>query len=198
MPVSCLICFKVFSTQSSVNRHLKNVHKQEKNNIISYPYDHFNSKCLEENCGTSFRFISELRCHLETVHNKTMNKENIFFASEEEFNPWFHQICDNNNLEYVRHKQKDQPITYFNCNRSGTYKSNIEIRKRAIKSQGSCKIGHKCTSQNILNQNSTGQYCAQYYKTHYGHTIEVQHIHLSKETRINIATKLASGVSVSR
>lgn len=66
MVVSCSSCSLAFSTQSSLNRHLKSYHNVL-NNIISYDYKVWNSKCNE--CLCSFKFIKDLRNHLIEKHN---------------------------------------------------------------------------------------------------------------------------------
>ncbi|KAJ8943228.1 hypothetical protein NQ314_009801 [Rhamnusium bicolor] len=69
--------------------------------------------------------------------------------------------------------------------------------KRMRKIQGSNKINYACTSQIrvIVNKNKCTAF---YYKTHYGHNIDLQHLHIPKDERSIIAAKLSSGVSVSQ
>ncbi|CAH1236533.1 unnamed protein product [Diabrotica balteata] len=198
MALVCEICCKHFSTQSSLNRHLKNVHKktQKEKIIVAYNFEQFDSKCLEENCNTSYRFTAELRHHLQTIHNKDMETEVLNFSDITEFDSWLNDICKNDTLGFFRHKRLDEKTVYFSCNRSGSYKPKYQ--ERAAKSQGSCKIGSKCTSQIILTHSTDGRYCVIYHKTHYGHAFEVQHIRIPKQTRIDIATKLTHGIAVTR
>ncbi|XP_023014847.2 uncharacterized protein [Leptinotarsa decemlineata] len=89
-------------------------------------------------------------------------------------------------------------ILYYNCNRSGKYQIKGQERKRAIKSQGSCKVGHMCTSQIIVVKNGNDIYQVTYYSTHYGHDTEVQHVRMTKDEREKIASKLAEGVTNSK
>lgn len=73
------------------------------------------------------------------------------------------------------------------------------IRKRKLKSQGSCKINGSCTSAIITNQNlMLGTLSVIYYKTHYAHEIEVQHIRITRDDHAAIAAKLISGVTIKR
>lgn len=76
-------------------------------------------------------------------------------------------------------------------------KENV-FRKRASKCQGSCKIGFMCTSEIIITTRTDGRYDVIYYKTHYGHELEIQHIHIPKQERSKIAAKLASGITISK
>lgn len=79
MAVICKFCEKIFSTQSNLNKHLRNVHKQEQKNIISYDYNFSNIKCLS--CHCSFRFTCDLRYHLKLVHSQVIDEENMQFAN---------------------------------------------------------------------------------------------------------------------
>lgn len=67
--------------------------------------------------------------------------------------------------------------------------------KRASKSQGSSKMNTHCTSQIIVTKNENAECLMQYYKNHYGHGQDIQHLRLSKATRENIASKLIMGVT---
>lgn len=82
MAVMCNICEKVFSTQSNLNQHRYRVHKIKENISISYDFNMFGSKCLE-GCNVSFKFISNLRLHLESVHNMDMMSETLHFRCME-------------------------------------------------------------------------------------------------------------------
>lgn len=42
------------------------------------------------------------------------------------------------------------------------------------------------------------KYRVDYFKTHYGHDLEVQHIRIPREDRIDISARLSSGVPVVR
>ncbi|XP_072400426.1 uncharacterized protein [Diabrotica undecimpunctata] len=103
---------------------------------------------------------------------------------------------------YLKSKQRNQEnfeISYFYCNRSG--KSSVlpdALRKRSIKSQGSCKLNMFCTSQIRVKQNIiTGKCNVKYCYEYYGHDTAVQHVRLHKVDRESIASKIILGVSVS-
>lgn len=67
MAVPCQICDKLFSNQSSMKRHLKEVHNSD---TFSVAYDDkHNYKCMEEGCNTSFIESDQLRQHLKLIHN---------------------------------------------------------------------------------------------------------------------------------
>lgn len=88
---------------------------------------------------------------------------------------------------------------YFECVRSSLNHSLKDNRKRAIKSQGSCKMSFSCSSQIIVSRNSeSGRCIVTYYKTHYGHEQDIQHLHLSKIDKNAIASKLILGVPPKR
>ena len=80
MGVVCKVCKKIFTRQSNLNAHLKNIHKEIFNNIISYDFNVFNNKCLE-GCNVSFRNVNDLRKHLEHLHNFNVEAEILNFPS---------------------------------------------------------------------------------------------------------------------
>ncbi|KAB0792267.1 hypothetical protein PPYR_14226 [Photinus pyralis] len=77
-----------------------------------------------------------------------------------------------------------------------TFKSkSSQIRNQ--KTQGTQKIGFSCTSHLKLKVcNETNNVSVRYFKTHYGHDLQLQHIRIPKSARNDIAAKLVLGVSV--
>lgn len=72
-------------------------------------------------------------------------------------------------------------------------------RKRKLKSQGSCKLFNTCTSSIVIEKCSETLKCSvNYFPTHYGHGINLEHIRLSKQDRAMVAAKLNDGVGASR
>lgn len=64
-----------------------------------------------------------------------------------------------------------------------------------LKSQGSCKVDSSCTSQiKLISNNNNSDLHIQWQKTHYGHSMDLQHIRLLKQDRQVIASKLINGV----
>ncbi|KAJ8911929.1 hypothetical protein NQ315_016270 [Exocentrus adspersus] len=71
--IACLVCGKVFCTQSNVNRHVREVHHQ-KPKPISYAKDMHRFKCMEmvdnDYCDKSFNKKENLITHLNEEHSK--------------------------------------------------------------------------------------------------------------------------------
>ena len=68
MPGICLICEKLYSSQSNLNRHIQEVHRQVPE-PISYGCDSkYNSRCMEPNCDNVFQNNKDLINHLHTFH----------------------------------------------------------------------------------------------------------------------------------
>ncbi|CAH0547094.1 unnamed protein product [Brassicogethes aeneus] len=189
MPFVCNSCSKVFARKIQLNKHMENLHKDN-------DFHKYLSKCLEDNCQTSFKYTAHLREHLQSCHSKIIENETLYFSTEGEFYDWKNTICKNNNVQYNCMKKND--LTYFNCNRSGLFKDNNKNTVKCLKSQGSCKINSNCTSQIILKKMNMDKYRVDYFKTHYGHDLEVQHIRIPREDRIDISARLSSGVPVVR
>ncbi|KAH1021709.1 hypothetical protein HUJ04_011193 [Dendroctonus ponderosae] len=81
MGVTCFVCNKIFSRQSNLNRHCREVHGLEAS-IVSYDKSVWNYKCLESNCNNSYQKNENLVQHLQRVHNLLFDEpEEIVFTS---------------------------------------------------------------------------------------------------------------------
>uniref|UniRef100_A0A6P7FWK9 Uncharacterized protein LOC114334883 n=1 Tax=Diabrotica virgifera virgifera TaxID=50390 RepID=A0A6P7FWK9_DIAVI len=102
----------------------------------------------------------------------------------------WHQIC---RLSIV-----NTYTIFYNCHRSYSYVPRGK-HIRALKSRGSCKINKACPSR--MKVTMTGSLTkpslvkVEYWKTHFGHELQLGHISLSSNTRAEIAGKLKEGVS---
>ena len=86
-------------------------------------------------------------------------------------------------------------ITYYQCNRSGTFRPK-GTGKRKLKSQGSSKINRHYTAAITLTvDHSTQSVTAEVCHTHYGHDTRLGHIRLSEEDRLTVIGKLVQGVT---
>lgn len=66
-----------------------------------------------------------------------------------------------------------------------------------LKSQGCCKMKNSCTSELKVTMESN-KITVEWQKVHYGHTLELQHVRLSKPDKQSIATKMVNGVTNQR
>jgi hypothetical protein len=90
---------------------------------------------------------------------------------------------------------EDNTITYFQCNRSGTFHPKGS-GKRRLKSQGTSKINSHCTAAITLTVNHSLQsVSAEVCHTHYAHDTRLGHIRLSEGDRLKIAGKITQGVT---
>ena len=88
--------------------------------------------------------------------------------------------------------------SYYQCNRSGVFQSK-GTGKRRLKSQGSSKINSHCTAAITLTVYHTTQSVkAEVCHTHYGHQTRLGHIRLGAQDRLQIAGKLAQGVTLDK
>ena len=90
----------------------------------------------------------------------------------------------------------DTKAIYFYCNRTGKYKCQSS-GKRNSKSHGSPKMDAHCTAGIQLIQQEKGLH-VMLHKTHYGHSISLGKIRLSRRDRLAIAGQLAQGISFER
>ncbi|XP_050300050.1 uncharacterized protein LOC126738662 isoform X2 [Anthonomus grandis grandis] len=163
--IVCHICNKTFMSPSNFRRHLKNKHTEEK----------------EENDTIPITFCPEKISRIKEFYKWKNSEESDSTAR------WI-KACGTKN-------QRNGTPIYFYCNRSGKRRVlDAGKRKRAMKSQGSCKIDASCTSAIILKHVAEG-IKIKYFKTHYGHDKKMAHIPLSKDDKNMIASQLIQGVS---
>lgn len=78
MAVMCHTCEKLFSTQSTLNRHIREVH-QKVTEPVSYGRDSkYNSRCMEPNCDNAFTNNKGLMGHLQNIHLMKFETESHF------------------------------------------------------------------------------------------------------------------------
>ncbi|XP_049946496.1 uncharacterized protein LOC126438162 [Schistocerca serialis cubense] len=87
----------------------------------------------------------------------------------------------------AKHVKGATKITYV-CHRSGIFISRSK-GKRLLKSQGSNKMGGHCTSAIEVSQEKNGTCTCVYFKTHFGHELNIGFLHLSKSEREIIAVQ---------
>lgn len=68
---SCPECGKSYMHYSSLHRHRKNTHKNNEGQI----------KCMEKGCAFTCFFVHQIRHHLSSVHEMTIEKEMLTFES---------------------------------------------------------------------------------------------------------------------
>uniref|UniRef100_A0A1X7TKC3 DUF659 domain-containing protein n=1 Tax=Amphimedon queenslandica TaxID=400682 RepID=A0A1X7TKC3_AMPQE len=101
---------------------------------------------------------------------------------------------------YVQHSSNRKYGTilyqYLYCNRSGKIRLRGEGKKH-LKTQGSSKIDAPCiANMKVMTDTVTGSVTVEYCSTHTGHLLELAHLPISSELRLNIAAKLHDGVPV--
>lgn len=188
----CEFCSKPFYNTYNLKRHYSNVHS------ITYPDSQ--SKSLKCSICKSYFTTSNSFCEHLSNHNIKVEIEEWKFKTESEFHEWKNSVQEQDCVSFVKTTGKttsEGHVTFFNCNRSGDYKSKVthpNKRKREIKSQGSQKINAYCPCRIRCTLKRDGSVYATYCKTHVGHELELSHIPLSTHERQEIAKKLASNL----
>ena len=67
-----------------------------------------------------------------------------------------------------------------------------------MKSQGTCKVGSYCTAHMTVRENQSGQVYVEYNSTHINHDIELAHLTVPEDVRLEVASKLQQGVKMDR
>ncbi|KAJ8909948.1 hypothetical protein NQ315_004015 [Exocentrus adspersus] len=171
----------------ALRKHVTVVHKQK---LVSKHQVKNNKskrhKCIA--CDTHFNLKKDLIGHLVKIYDDF--KRNTIGALILDFYEWLKDEEKKNTVEYIRTTRKVVGKQYR------ILPPKHVNRKRLQKSQGSQKIGMICTSHIIIKiNNSTSTVKMTYFKTHYGHNIQLQHVRIPESSRNIIASKLALGVS---
>ncbi|XP_072385917.1 uncharacterized protein [Diabrotica undecimpunctata] len=154
--------------------------------------------CLQ--CRLFFNGNRDLRFYLHKNHGQPTQLVKLQFKNFLDFTVWMAQEEKQNNVQYCKvtgvKRHKEQETSYYECIRSSKNYSAKKDRERALKSQGSFKMVNSCTSQIIVSKNIQTDCCViKYFKTHYGHEDDIEHLHIPKSDKENIASKLILGVS---
>ncbi|XP_057656181.1 uncharacterized protein LOC130893806 isoform X1 [Diorhabda carinulata] len=183
---TCLNCnnFKVYSTQASLTRHLKEVHGVFDLRIQSYPIDTFDYKCLE-GCSTSYKNAKDLRQHLVQKHTILMDQAIFEFEEEDDFLNWMSNINSNPKQQYSITEEQDKnehlQIKHYSC----LYTETTDNGRTQIKNS---KLQTLCTSEIIVIKNSrTKLIVVTCFKTHYGHPKTAEYI----KSPVNYVTRRA-------
>ena len=136
------------------------------------------------------------------MHNTELQRQKLQFESMASFMEWKLEEESRTNSFFVQHSaahiREDAKCWYFYCNRSGLYKGKGK-NARALKSQGSCKIGEICAAHMKIRQvHTTGVGTLEYCSTHHNHVPEIAHLPMPESLRLIVASKLQQGISLAR
>ncbi|XP_035225451.1 uncharacterized protein LOC118197984 [Stegodyphus dumicola] len=184
----CMYCCKKYKKKKVLYEHIREVHKVP---VVAEG----NLKCPINACNFSCRTFEELRNHARDQHGYTLNSVEMTFNTYEDFLQWKSEEERREKISYFLRStitlKEGGKKSYFLCNRSGFYNSKSK-GVRAIKSQGTCKIEGHCPS--TIEVTSNGIIKILYFQTHVGHTVDLEHLPLTKDLREVIAGKLNEGI----
>ncbi len=120
-----------------------------------------------------------------------------------EFEDWKAEVESSTDTCYIKCSGtkvvSGENVDYYYCNRSGYYDKEDGKGIRATKSQGTSKLDSYCTAKILLHYYTNEDVLkADITSTHYGHTIALGHLRLSKQQCLSIAGQLLQGVSFDR
>uniref|UniRef100_A0A6P7H5L1 Uncharacterized protein LOC114346463 isoform X2 n=1 Tax=Diabrotica virgifera virgifera TaxID=50390 RepID=A0A6P7H5L1_DIAVI len=105
----CHICSKIFKTQSSLNRHIKKIHK------IDEPTNNMNQNhiiCSLCEQDINFNSHEKLRKHLQDLHQVSIELKTFEFSSKQEYETWKDMSQAEVNVEYF---MSDDDPKYYNA-----------------------------------------------------------------------------------
>lgn len=133
-----------------------------------------------------------------SAHKEDMNIKHTMFDNADSFLQWKDTEERNTQTSFVQQcgskRRNGKEYTYYYCNRHGNYRPKGS-GNRAVKSQGTCKIGEPCTAyMKAITCSSTGKVSIEYCTNH-NHENTIAHLRIPQDTRVSIAAKLQDGVS---
>jgi len=163
----CFYCTNWYASAYSLNRHIKEKHFR----TCSF-------KCLE-GCNLAFDESSELVSHLESVHYIDPEEEEYIFDDIGEFNEWLNELEDTLGYKYVKSQDIKSKFktSIFSCYKDGTEEPAMVL------------LG--CTSQIKLTQEQ-GKCLVTYFKAHYGHSMEPQHLREANDVNLKVESQQAN------
>ncbi|CAI6367795.1 unnamed protein product [Macrosiphum euphorbiae] len=188
-------CEKSFMSKGGYYRHIKKCQLRPKQQVVTGK-----TKCNEPGCLLTFKYIRDFRQHLNEKHQIQFDVEDKKFDTYSDFLNWkVNYESETCSCFYHRKNltRSGRRVEYWYCNRSGSYQSALQSRRRKLKSQGILKINNNCTSSITLTVNKIdGTVQAVIHHTHYGHEAELIHLRIPKSDKQEIASKLLQGVNI--
>ena len=139
--------------------------------------------------------------HLKTVHKENVLIKYSTFSDIDTFLRWKTSEEKTTQTSFVQQcgtkKRKNEECTHYYCNRHGQYQPKGN-GKRAIKSQGICKIDDECTAYMKVTKCLSNGTISVEYCTNHTHKVEIAHLRIPIDTRVSIASKLQEGVSIDK
>ena len=141
-----------------------------------------------------FTNLNDLKEHIQTDHQISVDHNNYHFPSIEAFQQWKKDEEIRYNSTYIlqcgSRMRQQRRYWYYYCNRSGRYEAKGKD-KRSLKLQGTNKIG---TAHMTVQQQPAGDVNVIYCSTHFNHSIELGHIGIPEPIRMKVVSKLQQGV----
>ncbi|GMH39322.1 hypothetical protein BSKO_07220 [Bryopsis sp. KO-2023] len=179
-------CSKVYKTAKQLGRHRRDAH-----NIFA---GKASVDCGQ--CGQAFASVKLFVSHVQKEHNPEVKIEK-FECSKYDFKKWKRAFENKHTLRLRGGARKSgtKSNTFWECHRSGTFKSTGKgLRK--TRTQGSCKSGQHCTVfvstiEDLETEKITVEYCG----IHSGHEASFPPQRLGPSPKRKIAAKLQIGVT---
>ena len=144
------------------------------------------------------------------AHLKTAHQENVFikyatFGDMDNFLRWKSSEEKSTQTSFVQQcgtkKRKTEECTHYYCNRHGHYQPQGN-GKRAMKSQGTCKVGDKCTAymkmtKCLANGTISVEYCTNHTPLSFllSHTSNFLSHLLSRQNKLTLLPKAVKVVA---
>jgi hypothetical protein len=138
------------------------------------------------------------------MHQQEMYEEHREFPNFDDFLEWKKGEENRTKTSYVQKSssriRNQVKFWYYYCHRSGVHRT-VSKGKRALKLQGSCKLGQYCTAHMKVSQrDSSDVVTVEYCSTHHNHKPEedIAHLTIPEDVRLSIAAKLLQSVAIDK
>uniref|UniRef100_A0A1B6E200 C2H2-type domain-containing protein n=1 Tax=Clastoptera arizonana TaxID=38151 RepID=A0A1B6E200_9HEMI len=187
----CMYCNKKYRQNAGRYNHMKRVHGLIVMERVAVSCQELGCKYV---CGSK----EKLQKHLQKVHNKEMTVLTLEFNSISEFDSWKDEFEKREKCRFVkksgsRMTEDGFKLCYYYCSRSGTFISHSRGLKKKS-SKGTSKSSVHCTASITVTEAQNGMVQVKVCATHYGHSVDLRHLRLTKYDKSNIADQIARGV----
>ncbi len=209
-PITCPHCPNVYAHKPSLYKHLRKHHQgiQVDRGSIGCNKCSVRYECTLLRFSTVYmitfyrvKTINDLKAHLQSTHNETMEVKEAHFNDLDEFLEWKESEEIANDSVFVQQcapkTTKNSQVWYYYCNRAGVY-TNRSTGSRQTKSQGTNKIGDQCTAHMRAEVSTLTKTVSLRYCFHHIHETKLSHLCLPSSKRMEIAGKLYQGIPIER
>ncbi|CAI2357689.1 unnamed protein product [Caenorhabditis sp. 36 PRJEB53466] len=192
--VECEQCGFLFRNRSMLEGHMKKHDKLKKKEIFSISAG---LRCPIKTCDARSDTLATVVRHMKMKHSiGEFTFERIIFKDFNEFKMWRNELERLTMSRFSRTSGKQNIFsksTYYQCHHSGVVPPQHTEQDPRKRSRQSKKIGRTCTAFFHVRENEDGTVLLRGCTKHTGHGVDIRHLPLSEEIKMEIAHLLIEG-----